>query len=117
MNDFAESLGLKESDEHNAKEDIEFVPLTFGPVKNELSPCFGYGDEPECWFNIDPESFSHVPRLQQLVEELRWRESIGESAENNTRWFVSIMEETVAEAKKSGLIKGTSEWNLRWSTK
>ena len=117
VNDFAELLGLKEGDDQAKENNVEFIPLKLGQIKHEHSTCFGYGDEPECWSDIDPQSFAHVPRLQKLVTELRWRESIGELAMNNIEWFDNITKGMEAEAKKSGLIKGNFEWDLRWSFK
>jgi hypothetical protein len=78
--------------------------------------CFGYGDEPECWSGINPQSFSHAPRLQRLIEELQWRESLpgGESAKNNTDWFELLRSDMEFEAKNAGLVKGTPQWKLRW---
>ena len=116
VHNFAELLGLKQGD-GNLRDNVDLVPLKFGHIKHEQSFCFGYGDEPECWSNIDPQSFAHAPRLQKLVEELKWRESIGEYATSNIEWFDNITKGMEAEAKKSGLIKSTFEWGLRWSFK
>ena len=74
----------------------------------------GYGDEPECWSDIDPQSFANAPRLQKLAVELQGRESMGEYSSNNTEWYEEIKSEMNTEAKKAGLIKGTTEWKLRW---
>ena len=90
------------------------VPLKFGEVQHRNISCLGYGDAPECWSDINPQSFSHAPRLQKLAEELQWRESLGEFASNNTEWFEELKTEMNLEAKKAGLIKGTAEWKLRW---
>lgn len=114
VNDFAELLGLKEG--VNAKSGVEVRPLKFGTVKHNPTSCFGYGDEPDCWSNIDSQSFSHAPRLQKLIEELKWRESLpgGQNDNVNAEWFAKIKTEMEVKSREAGLVKGTGEWKLRW---
>jgi glucuronyl/N-acetylglucosaminyl transferase EXT2 len=105
LNDFAELLGLKEG--VNAKSGVEVRPLKFGTVKHNERSCFGYGDEPDCWSNIDSQSFSHAPRLQKLIEELKWRESLpeGEDAKVNAEWLAKMKVEMQTKPAEAGLVK------------
>lgn len=104
-------MGLKEENKTKGLhiEVDSVVPLMFGGVKHENEHCFGYGDEPECWSDIDPLSFSHVPRLQKVINELKWRESMGECALNNTEWFENLKLEMIEEVRTNSSIPFKSE--------
>lgn len=103
INVFAELLGLKKAHRRESTS-IDTHALMFGIANHSMPFCFGYGDEPECWSNIDSQSFSHTPRLQKLVEELQWRESLpgGELAENNTEWFAKMKADMVEVISRNG---------------
>jgi hypothetical protein len=91
-------------------------PLKFGEAKHNKSSCFGYGDNPECWSEINSQLYRDAPRLQKLVKELQWRESLpgGQEAKDNIEWFAKMKSDMEGEARRSGLIKGTMEWKLRF---
>lgn len=104
INFFAELLGLKKSLQRTDSYTDTHL-LMFGIANHSVPFCFGYGDEPECWSNIEPQSFSHTPRLQQLIEELQWRESLpgGEAAHNNTEWFAKMKSNMTEVLSKDGV--------------
>ena len=106
ITDFAELLGLKAENKTKGLEvKVEsIVPLLFGKLKHGNQQCFGYGDEPECWSEISPESFSHVPRLQKLIKALQLRESMAELGLNSTDWIEALKSEMVAEVRAAGSI-------------
>jgi hypothetical protein len=101
-------LGLKTVNaDKKLGEDLKIYPLKFGMTNHSNTSCFGYGVEPECWSDIDPQSFSHVPRLKMLIGELQWRETLpgGEFAEDNKQWFARLKANIDSETEKT---KGTS---------
>ncbi|KAL9187563.1 hypothetical protein ACHAXT_001666 [Thalassiosira profunda] len=113
VNDFAEYLGLKEG--KRTPHSAEIVPLKEGRLlSNEGGTFFGYGDEPESWSGVDPSSLLS-PRLRGLVEELQRRESLsGPNVIKNYEWMTQLRDTMEGKAKKAGLVKGSTEWKMRW---
>ena len=113
VKEFAEYLRLRDSKgEISKKSGVDVQPLKSGILMH--NSFFKCGDDPENWSSIDPLSF-HASRLQHLVKELQWRESLGgQDAVKNSEWVVEMRTKMESKARNSGLVKGTPEWKLRW---
>lgn len=111
VNDFAEYLGLKKNSKKAAVEMI--YPLQSAKVDTEGS-FFGRGGNQERWSSLDYKSFSS-PRLQNIVKDLQRRESLNaQDIMKNWKWLEELNTKMEVEAKKNGLIKGSTEWKMRW---
>ena len=113
VKEFGEYLRLRDSKgEISNKSGVDVQPLKSGILMH--NSFFRRGDDPENWSSIDPLSF-HASRLQHLVKELQWRESLGgQDAVKNSEWVVEMRTKMESKARNSGLVKGTPEWKLRW---
>ncbi|KAL7523036.1 hypothetical protein ACHAWF_000336, partial [Thalassiosira exigua] len=73
-----------------------------------------HGDEPEDWDDINPEEMVNE-RLKDLVVGLQL---LGEKGGKKQRaWLRKKKAETMAEARKAGMIEETKEWKERWGTR